>query len=145
MSKEKPDYDDANLTLRLYKLRRDSVMRQARAAMLAWVPTSYEDVLALTQPTHPDNAAWRQVSSYWEMVYGMGRHGIAHPEYLVENNAEGLILFTKIQPYLERLRKEVSPTALMSAEWAAKETAVGRQRMALFQKRVQAMLEAARR
>lgn len=140
MSAETPDYRDAELTLRLYDLRREAVMRASRDAMNAkFVPKSFDDVAAVTKPDHPMNAAFRQVSTYWEMVYGMAHHGIANAEYLVETNAEGLLLFAKIAPYLERFRQEMSPTAFRHAEWASKETAVGRQRFEFFTKRVAAM------
>ncbi len=139
MSKEKPDHHDAEIVIKLYDLRRDPIMRQARSALMSWIPRSYEDVQAITQPTHPLNAAWRQVGSYWEMVYSMARHGIVHADYFVESNAEGLFLFAKISPHLERLRKEMSPTAFTNAEWVATESAVGKQRFAMFQKRVEAM------
>ena|ERR1700733_4567012 len=135
MSKEKPDHHDAEIVIKLYDLRRDPIMRQARSAVITWAPTSYEDLIAITQPTHPLNAAWRQVGSYWEMVYSMARHGIVHADYFVESNAEGLILFAKVSPYLERFRREVSPTAFTNAEWVATESAVGKQRFAMFQKR----------
>jgi hypothetical protein len=142
MSKEKPDHHDAEIVIKLYDLRREPVMRQARASIITWVPKSYEDVLAVTQSSHPLNAAWRQVGSYWEMVYSMARHGIVHADYFVESNAEGLFLFAKVSPYLERFRKEISPTAFTNAEWVATESAVGKQRFALFQKRVEQMTKA---
>jgi hypothetical protein len=142
MSKELPDHHDAELVIKLYDLRREPVMREARTAINGWLPRSWEELAAVTQPSHPMNAAWRQVSSYWEMVYSMGRHGIVHGDFFVENNAEGLILFTKVAPYLERFRKEFSPTAFRNAEWAATETAAGKQRFAMFQKRIEAMLKA---
>lgn len=140
MSAEAPDYRDAELTLRLYELRREAVMRASRDAMnMKFQPKSADELIAITKPDHPLNAAFRQVSSYWEMVYGMAHHNIANAEYLVETNAEGLLLFAKVAPHLERFRKEVSPTAFRHAEWAAKETAVGRQRFELFTKRFASM------
>lgn len=143
MSKEHPDHHDADLVLRLYELRRESVMRASRDAMNAkfW-PRTFEDVLAVMAPDHPHNAAFRQVSSYWEMVYGMAKHGIVHAEYLVENNAEGLLLFAKVAPHLQRLRAERGPTIFQYAEWASRETAVGRQRLQMFSKRIEAQLAA---
>src|SRR5262245_6767734 len=106
MAADKPTFQDAELNLRLYDLRRETVMRASRDAVFAkfW-PKTYEDVVAITKPDHPHNAAFRQVSSYFEMVYGMARHGIAHADYLVENNGEGLFLYAKVQPHLERFRK----------------------------------------
>lgn len=142
MSKEKPDHHDAQLILELYELRREAVMRQSRTAINGWIPRSFEDVQAIAQPTHPLNAAWRQVASYWEMTYSMARHGIVHGEFMAENCAEGLLLFAKIEPHLERFRRDMSPTAFTNAEWIAKETAMGRQRLALFKKRVEAQAKA---
>lgn len=142
MSKESPDHHDAELVIKLYDLRRETVMRQSRSAINGWIPKSFEEIVAVTQLAHPLNAAWRQVSSYWEMVYSMGRHGIVHGNYFVESNGEGLLLFAKIAPHLERFRKEISPTAFKNAEWAATETTVGKQKMALFQKRIEQMMRA---
>lgn len=141
MSKSTPDHHDADLILKLYDLRREAVMRQSRNAIGAWLPRSWEDVHAVTAPAHPMNAAWRQVASYWEMVYSMARHGIVHAEFMAENCAEGLFLYAKVAPYVERYRKEISPVAFANAEWIAQETAAGRMRLALFQKRVAKMLE----
>lgn len=143
MSVEAPDYRDAELVIRLYELRREPVMRASRDAMNAkFLPRSYEDVLAVTKPDHPHNAAFRQVSTYWEMVYGMAHHKIAHAEYLVENAAEGLLLFAKIAPHLDRLRAEVSKTVFQHAEWVAQNTAIGRLRLEQFTKRIAGQLAA---
>jgi hypothetical protein len=144
MSKDKPDHHDAELVLKLYDLRREAVMRDSRNAINGkfW-PKSYEDVLAITKPDSPMNAAFRQVSSYWEMVYGMAKHGIIHADFLIENNGEGLFLYAKIHPFLERFRKEnSSPTAFQNAEWISTQCAEGRRRFEMIQNRVRKMAEA---
>lgn len=142
MAKETPDHHDAELVLRVYDLRREAVMRESRNAVNGgfW-PQSYEDVVAVTRPDHPLNAAFRQVGTYWELVYGMVRHGIVHPEYFVENNGEGLLLFAKLAPYLEAYRRDFGATAFRSAEWVARETETGRALLERFQARVQKVLE----
>ncbi len=142
MAKKKPDHRDADLILKLYDLRREAVMRESRTAVMQWLPRSYEDVQAILQLSHPTNAAWRQVSSYFEMAYGFARHGIVNADLLAENAGEGLFLYAKLEPYLPRLRKEVSPTVLQNAEWLVKKSEVGKQRYQLIKKRVAAMLEA---
>jgi hypothetical protein len=144
MSKDKPDHHDAELVLKLYDLRREAVMRDSRNSINGkfW-PKSYEDVLAITKPDSPMNAAFRQVSSYWEMVYGMAKHGIIHADFLIENNGEGLFLYAKIHPFLERFRKEnSSPTAFQNAEWISTQCAEGRRRFEMIQNRVRKMAEA---
>jgi hypothetical protein len=144
MSKDRPDPADAELVVKLYDLRREAVMRQSRDAITTrFLPRRWEDVLAITKPDHPMNAAYRQVSTYWEMVYGMAKHGIVHPEYFMENEGEGLLLFVKIEPYLAQYRKEISALAFLNAEWVATNTDRGRKLMELFRKRFQQMLAAA--
>ncbi|MBL8861877.1 MAG: hypothetical protein JNK02_07675 [Planctomycetes bacterium] len=100
--------------------------------------------MAITQPSHPQNAAWRQVSSYWEMAYGFARHGVLHADLLAENGVEGLILYAKIEPHLPRLRKELSPTILQNAEWMARKSAVARKRLEIVKMRIAAQMAAAK-
>ena len=141
MIKERPDHHDAELVLKLYDLRREPVMRTSRNTMFQFLPRSYEELLAVTQPTHPSNAAWRQVSSYWEMAWSFARHGVCNPDFLIENTTEGLFLFAKVQPYLERFRKEVSPTAFRNAEWIATQCESGRERFLMVQTRIRKIAE----
>jgi hypothetical protein len=112
--------------------------------MMQFMPRSYEELLAVTQPAHPSNAAWRQVSSYWEMAWSFARHGVCNPDFLIENTTEGLFLFAKVQPHLERFRKEVSPTAFRNAEWIATQCESGRERFAMVKLRIGKMLETAK-
>ena len=139
MIKQAPDHHDADLVLRLYDLRRETVMRQSRSTIVKWIPRTYEEVVAITNLSHPDNAAWRQVSSYFEMAYSFARHGIVQPDFLAENAGEGLLLFAKLEPHLPRLRKELSPTILQNTEWLVQNSAFARQRLELMRKRIAAM------
>lgn len=117
-------------------------MRESRRTIAAWLPRSYEDVVAITKMDDPKNAAWRQVSSYFEMAYGFARHGIVPADFLAENSGEGLLLFAKIEPHLKTFRKQYSPTAFQNSEWLAKKSPVARARLKLFKKRLAAQLAA---
>jgi hypothetical protein len=75
------------------------------------------------------------------MTYSFGRHGVVNPDFLIENSAEGLFLFAKVFPHLERFRKEFAPTAFRNAEWIATQCEMGRQRFAMIQTRVAKMME----
>jgi len=138
--KPAPDHHDATLVLELYDLRREAIMRQSRDVIAQFLPRSTDDVLALTKPDHPHNAAWRQVSSYFEMAYSFARHGIANPDFLAENSAEGLYLFAKVQPYLAELRQQ-TPLAFKNTEWLVEHSPSARDRLQMFQRRVAAMIE----
>jgi hypothetical protein len=139
MAKNKPSHADAQLILELYDLRREAVMRESRRTIASWVPRSLDDVIAITKLEDPRNAAWRQVSSYYEMAFGFARHGIVPADFLAENTTEGLLLYAKIEPHLKAFRKQVSPTAFRNAEWLVKKSAWAQERMKLLKKRIAAM------
>jgi hypothetical protein len=143
MPKGTPDHHDAELALRVYELRREPVMRESRSAILQkfW-PKTFEDVQAVTKGDHPLNAAYRQVGSYWEMVYGFAKHGIVHPDFWLESNGEGLFVFARVAPFLDRIRSELSPVAFRNAEWISRESAEGRRLFQMFSERVKKTLAA---
>ena len=122
MHKTTPDHHDAELLIQVYDLRREAVMRESRRAVLRefW-PKTWDDVQAVLKPEHPQNAAYRQTATYWEMVYSIARHGIVHAGFWLENNGEGLFLLAKVEPFLEQIRAAGQPTAFRNAEWVARE------------------------
>ena len=125
--------DDAQIILRLYDLRREAVMRASRKLIMGWRPESYEDFATLATFGSEPNEAFRQVSSYFEMAYGFARRGAVQPELLAESCGEGLLLFAKVRPYLERFREERAPHAFRNAEWVVQNTEAGAARLAYFE------------
>jgi hypothetical protein len=127
MMKDAPDHLDADLILKLYDIRREGSLRAAREKLTAefW-PKNAKEAVAIVALDHPLNRIYRQVSTYWEMVYRMARHGIIHGDFLVENNGEGLLLYAKVEPYLTEIRAATSPRSFQNAEWVAKEVPMGR-------------------
>ncbi len=140
MPADKADHTDAELILRLYDLRREAVMRQARSDLFVkFHPRSFEDVQAVLKPDHPLNVAYRMVSSYWEMAAGFVKHGILHADLFAENCGEGLFLYAKMEPYLDRLRREYSPTAYVNLEFVLRKSDEAMRRLELVRKRLQAV------
>jgi len=140
--KDAPDHHDAELVLRLYELRREPVLRESRRYMAAefW-PANLDGALAITKGEHPGNAAYRQVTTYWEMAYGMARHGIVNPDYLVESNSEGLLVFAKFAPWLEGFRQATSPRSFRHAEWITAASEEAKAVFAVYQHRVETRLQ----
>ncbi len=144
MAKTTPDHHDAELLIQVYDLRRETVLRESRRAIQRdfW-PKGIEDLQAVLKAEHPLNAAYRQVGTYWEMVYSFVRHGIVQPAFWLENNSEGLFLFAKVEPFLGELRQLSAPYVFRNAEWVARECPDGRPLYERIQTRV-AKLAAAR-
>lgn len=143
MLKAAPDHLDADLLLKIYDLRRETVMRESRDAINRdYWPRTSEEATGVLRADHPLNRAWRQVTGYWEMVYSMARHGIISGDFLAENNTEGLFLFARVEPYLAEIRGLSSARAFRSTEWIARETEAGRGILDSYRARVAKALAA---
>ncbi len=137
MSAEKPDYHDADLMLRVYEMRREAKTREARDLLnFQFWPKSYDDIKEVQKFDNPMNFAWRQLSAYWELVFGLARNGIVNADYLTETNAEGLFHFAKVAPFLEQIRADVSPMAFQNAEWATTGSETGRRLFGYMQEAI---------
>lgn len=98
---------DAEIILKLYQLRTEAVMREARAWMTGefWPTTAEEFFVVSSNPAHPHNAHFRQVISYWEMAAAMVLHGAVSAELFVDCNGEGFFLLGKFSPILDAIRE----------------------------------------
>jgi hypothetical protein len=100
---------DAEIVLKFYELRREPVLRQARAWMTGefWPNTAEEFFAVAHNPTDPHNAHFRQVLSYWEMGAAMVLHGAVSAELFVDCNAEGFFLLAKFAHIQEDIREKM--------------------------------------
>jgi hypothetical protein len=98
---------DAEIIIKLYQLRTETVMRQARAWVTGefWPATIEEYVAVAANPADPHNAWFRQVISYWEMAAAMVLHGAVSAELFVDCNGEGFFLLAKFAPILDAIRE----------------------------------------
>lgn len=112
-----PNMDDANLALRLYELRREPEMRKARKMVGDLLDgASWETVAAVRQYGHKENAHFRQVTSYWEMVSSFVNRGIFHPDVFVDTCGEALYTYAALEPHLQKVRASGSPRFLVQTE-----------------------------
>lgn len=98
---------DAEIILKLYQLRTEALMREARAWITGqWWPATAEEFFAVSaNPAHPHNAHFRQVITYWEMAAAMVLHGAVSAELFVDCNGEGFFLLAKFADLLPQIRE----------------------------------------
>lgn len=95
--------EDANLILRLYELRREETMRQARDwFMTEFNPESTQDLLAVM--IGDKSAAYRMVSTYWDMACAFVNHGAIDEQMFNDIHFEHIVVYAKIQPFLAEFR-----------------------------------------
>lgn len=93
---------DADLILKLYDLRREATMREARNWMFTFNPTSVQDVIEVLLGEHSGH--YRMVISYWDMAAAMVNNGAIDEQLFNETNGEHLFVYSKIQPVIEETR-----------------------------------------
>ena len=99
-------YQDADLVLKLYEMRREERMRTARAWFAAnFKVQSLADAMEKFPPGSETNAYFRMVTSYWEMAASFVVRGVLHEELFFENNGEMLLVWERIRGIVEEFRK----------------------------------------
>lgn len=117
-----PTYDDANLILRLYEMRREATMRDARSWFASSCkPQSFEELMKeIAAPGTLHNAYYRQVTSYWEMVAGFITSGVLNKELFFGSGMELLFVWARISKIVPAARQAFNnPKMLRNTEAVA--------------------------
>jgi hypothetical protein len=101
----KPTYDDASLILRLYEMRREERLRQARSWFTATMKAkSYDELLKLAPGGSEENASYRMVVSYWDLVASFITSGVLNRELFFQSGRELLLVFERLRALLPSIR-----------------------------------------
>src|SRR6476659_10043701 len=96
-------YESAQLNLKLFELRREPVLREAREWFLwEFNPESFAEVV--TAVTGERNASFRMVLGYWDMAASLVTTGAIDGDSFRAAHGEIFATFSKIQPFLAELR-----------------------------------------
>ncbi|MGH9594035.1 MAG: DUF4760 domain-containing protein [Bryobacteraceae bacterium] len=92
------NHEQANLILKLYDLRREPKLREARAWFVPnfWA-NSYEEVMQKFPAGSAGNTHFRMVIGYWEMAASMVNRGLVEDEFFFENNGEMFWVWDRIR------------------------------------------------
>jgi hypothetical protein len=108
-------HEDANLILKLYDLRREPVMREARRFIGGLNVTSADQVVAIYMDFgSPQNAYIRQATTFWEMAASLVLHGALHEGLFLDNAGEMFFIFAKFHPYLAEIRQKLNAPAFLA-------------------------------
>src|SRR6516225_10483911 len=104
-----PTHHDAEIILKLYDLRREPVMREARAFVAQFAPKSLDDLLKVAHAFGTKEQAYlRQVAGYWEMAASLVNRGAINRELALDNYQEMFFVYAKVQPFIEEYRRVMS-------------------------------------
>jgi hypothetical protein len=96
-------FESAQLNLQLFDLRREPVLREARAWFLAeFTPADFAACVALAGG--PRNAAFRMVLGYWDMAASLVTAGAVDREAFLAAHGEIVTTYSLVAPFLADLR-----------------------------------------
>src|SRR5215467_9629925 len=91
-------FEEVHLMLRLYELRRDARLRQARTWFIEnFHPDSAEEIAQKFPQGSEENTFVRMVVSYWDMVAGIVNRGMINGELFFESNGEIWLVWDRIR------------------------------------------------
>jgi hypothetical protein len=116
--REHPDHHDADLLLRLYDLRREAKLREAREWFIQkFHADSPEDFAVQVPRGTKEHAFYRMVSGYWDMAASLVHHGLVNEELFFENTGEFWVVWQKMKHLVPATRQALkNPQMLKNLE-----------------------------
>ena len=115
------DPENAQLLLQIYDLRREARLRRARDWMMEnfWAENMAE-FTAICPPGSDENAFYRQVTTYWEMVAAIVNRGMLDEDLFFESTTEALLVWLRVKNVtLEFRNARKNPLILRNLETLA--------------------------
>lgn len=95
-------YESARLNLQLFELRREPLLREARAwFVLEYNPESLDEAMAALRE---HNDRFRMVISYWDMAASLVTTGAIEHGAFIAAHSEIVATFAKVCPFLQEMR-----------------------------------------
>ena len=129
---------DADLILKLYDLRREPTMREARNWFMTFNPETPNDFMDVL--TSEKSGFYRMVVSYWEMAASLVNHGAIDADMFNDANGEHLFVYAKLEPFIPALREMGNPDFLVQLEKLIKEIPDHEKKVSGVRERIQKIL-----
>jgi len=117
----KPTYEQAELQLKVYDLRREARLRQARDWFFKnYHVQSIDEAMRLAAPGTEAGAFAGMVFSYWEQTCALLNYGLLHEDFFFENSGEFFGVWELVKGILPQARASfANPQFLAHLEKAA--------------------------
>jgi len=97
---------NAQLLLQIYDLRREEKLRRAREWVVGnFGAASMKEFLVLCPPGSQENAYYRMVTGYWDMVASIVNRGMLDEDLYFENTGESLLVWLRVKNVVYEMRE----------------------------------------
>jgi hypothetical protein len=127
--------EEAALILKLYELRREEILRQARGWFVReFNPESFADFMTAAKSDRGDYV--RMVVSYWDMAAALVNEGAIGLQLFDKTNAEHVVIFCKIEKLLPEIRANYALNFARNLETLIDAIPDGRKRVTIMRDRL---------
>lgn len=114
----KASYQDVDLILRLYEMRREMRMREARRWFAShFKAKTMDEFNVMCPPGSEPNASYRMLTTYWEMVASFVNAGLLNRELFFQSNREFLFVWERVRDVVPAIRQAfANPVELKNLE-----------------------------
>ncbi|HET8781334.1 MAG TPA: hypothetical protein VFM63_02865 [Pyrinomonadaceae bacterium] len=131
---------DADLILKLYDLRREKTMRDARNWFFTFDPKTPQDFVDVL--TSDKSGLYRMVTSYWDMACSLVNNGAIDAQMFNDANGEHFFVYAKMEPFIPALREAMgAPNFLAHLEKVVKEVPDYEARLTAIRDRMAKLIE----
>jgi hypothetical protein len=116
-----PTHEQAELQLKIFDLRREARLRQARDWFSQnYFPNSLDDGMRIAPMGTEAGTFVMMVMSYWDQACSYLNHGLLHEDLFFESNGELFFIWERVKPTIEEGRQRwANPLFLGNLEKAA--------------------------
>jgi hypothetical protein len=102
----KPTFEQGQLHLQLYDLRREARLRQARDwFMKSYFVDTFEESMKLAAPGTENGALLMMVISYWDQACAFLTFGLLHEDLFFETTGEFFGVWERVKPIVPAARQ----------------------------------------
>jgi hypothetical protein len=102
----KPTFEQGQLHLQVYDLRREAKLRQARDWYFKnYIVETVEDARRIAPAGSEQGALAMQVLSYWENACALLNYGLLHEDLFFETSGEFFAVWERVKPVVAEFRK----------------------------------------
>jgi hypothetical protein len=118
----KPTFEQGQLHLQIYELRREERLRQARDWFFKnYFADSFDDAMRIAAPGTEGGTFAMMVFGYWDQACAFLNHGLLHEDLFFETNGEFFGVWERVKPGIQEGRKRWSNSQFLGhLEKAAK-------------------------
>jgi hypothetical protein len=103
----KPTHEQAELHLKVYDLRREARLRQARDWFFKnYIVNKFEDAMRIAAPGTESGAFAGMVIGYWEQACALLNYGLLHEDLFFETSGEFFGVWELVKPIVPQAREQ---------------------------------------